>query len=59
MNKVMLVVTELMIVKVTRWTDAGGFALREDSEKDDVEVDGGDIGVGGNGRNSGKTVLCF
>ena len=36
MNKVMLVVTELMIVKVTRWTDAGGFALREDSEKDDV-----------------------
>ena len=36
MNKAMLVVTELMIVMVTRWTDAGGFALREDSEKDDV-----------------------
>ena len=36
MNKVMLVVTELMIVMVTRWMDPGGFALRQDSEKDDV-----------------------
>ena len=54
-------VTELMIVMVTRWMGAGGFALREDGEKDDLDVDGGDIGgdigVGDKGRNSGKTVL--
>ena len=42
MNKVMLVVTELMIVMVTGWMGAGGFALREDVEKDDLDVDGGD-----------------
>ena len=57
MNKVILVVKELMIVMVTRWMGAGGFALREDGEKDDLDVDGGDIGVGDKGRNSGKTVL--
>ena len=35
----------------------GGFALREDGEKDDLDVDGGDIGSGDKGRSSGKTVF--
>ena len=58
MNKVMLVVTELMIVMVTMWMDPGGFTLRQDSEKGDVEVDGGG-GGGGKGRSSSKNSVLI